>query len=231
MTESNDPWDFRCPPFGNARMAPATMPGVGGAAHRASGKIGLQITLQHARRSTTSSRLAMTKPSEFINGTCQRFLFGPKGDIEGALIKQKDSQVQVTFAADNGEAFANATGAGKRVRIRAVPDHSPKSASAVHRVYRFECFADISGQAIEPPKAHSGKTKIDGVVAALHFARHGQPNGVILESGEFIHLRPEGMVRTGLEIGSEVRAVGELRMTQLGTPLLQARRVNHIAME
>ena len=172
----------------------------------------------------------MTKPTEFINGTCQRFLFSPKGAIEGALIKQKDTLVQVNVAAGHGAAFASAAGAGKRVRMRAVPDRSPKSANAAHPVYRFECFADISGLAVEPPKAHSGKAKIDGIVAALHFARHGQPNGVILESGEFIHLRPEGMVRTGLEVGSEVRAVGELRMTQLGTPLLEARSVNRIAI-
>ena len=170
----------------------------------------------------------MTKPTEFINGTCQRFLFSPKGAIEGALIKQKDTLVQVTFGPDQGAAFANAAGVGKRVRILAVPDHSPKTANGVHPVYRFESFADISGQGVDLPKAHSGKAKVDGIVVALHFARHGQPNGVMLESGEFIHLRPEGMARTGLEVGSEVRATGELRMTQLGTPLLEAHRVNRI---
>ena len=63
---------------------------------------------------------------------------------------------------------------------------------------------------------------------AWHFARHGEPNGVILGTGEFIHLRPHGMVAAGLDVGSKVNAVGELRMTVLGTRMLEARRVNRV---
>ena len=51
---------------------------------------------------------------------------------------------------------------------------------------------------------------------------------MILETGEFIHLRPQGMVAAGLDIGSKVNAVGELRMTVLGTRMLEAHRVNRV---
>jgi hypothetical protein len=73
-----------------------------------------------------------------------------------------------------------------------------------------------------------GPVVLKGVVAALHYARHGQPNGVVLESGDFIHLRPRGMEQLGLQVGAEVVAHGELRMTVLGTKLLEARELNRV---
>jgi len=91
-------------------------------------------------------------------------------------------------------------------------------------------LAQVTGQAIEDPDVEPGETAIKGLVQAWHFARHGEPNGVILETGEFIHLRPHGMVAAGLDIGSKVNAVGELRMTVLGTRMLEARRVNRVEL-
>ena len=114
------------------------------------------------------------------------------------------------------------------LRVLAVPDHSPKAAEGAHPVFKFESFADVAGQAIKAPDGEPGETTIKGVVQAWHFARHGEPNGVILETGEFIHLRPHGMVAAGLDIGSKVNAVGELRMTVLGTRMLEAHRVNRV---
>ena len=70
-----------------------------------------------------------------------------------------------------------------------------------------------------------------GLVARIHYAKHGQPNGVVLESGEFIHLRPHGMAAVGLGVGSKVSARGELRMTVLGTRMLEARHANGYDIE
>lgn len=129
---------------------------------------------------------------------------------------------------DKGAALSQVTGPGRNLRVLAMPDHSPKTAQGAHPVFKFESFADVSGQAIEVPEAKPGWTTIKGMVGSWHFARHGEPNGVILETGEFIHLRPSGMALAGLDIGSKVNAVGELRMTILGTRMLEARRVNRI---
>ncbi len=108
----------------------------------------------------------------------------------------------------------------------AVPDHSPKTAAGAHAVFKFESFADVAGQTIAGPDAGSGQATIKGIVKAWHFARHGEPNGVILGNGDFIHLRPHGMAAAGLDIGSKVTAVGDLRMTAIGTRMLEAHRVN-----
>lgn len=136
--------------------------------------------------------------------------------------------VQVSVPPDKGAALTQTTGPGRQLRVLAVPDRSPKTAEASHPVFKFESFADVAGQAIKLPDAELGQTTIKGVVASWHFALHGEPNGVILETGEFIHLRPHGMVSAGLDIGSKVNAVGELRMTVLGTRMLEASRVNCI---
>ncbi|MFM9915150.1 MAG: hypothetical protein ACKVOX_05010 [Rhizobacter sp.] len=60
-------------------------------------------------------------------------------------------------------------------------DRSPKTAAAAHAVYTFESLADVGGRAIELSDADRAATTIRGVVASRHHARHGEPNGVILE--------------------------------------------------
>ena len=173
----------------------------------------------------------MAKIPELISGVCRQWLFSPKGEIEGVLLAIKGAVVQVSVNPAAGLVLTRATALGKRLRLLATADHSPKTAHAAHPVYKFNSFADAAGQAIEAPGADPAKAVLKGVVAALHFARHGEPNGVVLESGEFIHLRPHGMALLGLGVGAEVRAVGELRLTALGQPMLEARQVNRIVID
>ena len=173
----------------------------------------------------------MAKHSEFINGVCQQLLFSPRGGIEGALLKVKGALLQISVPPETGAVLARTTGPAKRLRVLALADHSPRTADGAHPVYRFESFADAAGQPIEPADADADNITLKGVVAALHFARHGQPNGVILESGEFIHLRPHGMALAGLGIGSRVNALGSVRNTLLGTRMLEARQVNRIQID
>jgi hypothetical protein len=71
-------------------------------------------------------------------------------------------------------------------------------------------------------------SKVSSVVCSNPY---GEPNGIILESGEFIHIRPGGMKKLKLKLGSKVSAHGELRMTVLGTPLIEAREVNRVTLE
>jgi hypothetical protein len=172
----------------------------------------------------------MSKHAKFINGVCQQLLFSPKGDIEGVLVREDGAVVQVSMSAETGAIFARVSCAGSRVSVIAEPDHSPKTKDGQHPVYQFESFADAAGRAIEPPEGDSALTAIHGVVATLHFARHGQPNGVVLETGEFIHLRPSGMAQIDLDVGAAVNAVGDVRVTLLGNRLLDAHKVNGIEL-
>jgi hypothetical protein len=169
--------------------------------------------------------------TELLNGTCQDILFSPKGGIEGLLLKVGGETVQVSMPPHLGSAILSKTGPGKRVRLLGRVDDSPKAHAAVHPVYVFEALADGKGQPVEWPVGDEGAVSMRGKVARIHFAKHGEPNGVVLESGEFIHLRPHGMSAIGAEVGSEVSAHGELRMTVLGTRMLEAAHANGYDIE
>jgi hypothetical protein len=164
--------------------------------------------------------------AEFLTGVCQQLLFSPKGDVAGALVTRKGKVVQLTFEPETGAVFTRRCSPGQRVRVLAVVDHSRKATGGAHPVYAFRSFADASGHARKHADVDGRETTITGTVAALHFARHGQPNGVVLRTGEYLHLRPAGMKECGLAVGARVTAVGEVHMTVLGTRMLEASRVN-----
>jgi len=168
----------------------------------------------------------MTHDAVFINGTCRQLLFSPQGDIEGVIVIENGKSVQVSMTPETGGVFARVATPGCWVSVLAHADRSPKTAAGSHPVYRFAAFADGKGKALAPADKDAESTTIKGVVASLHFARHGQPNGVMLETGEFIHLRPQAMARAALRIGDRVSAVGDARWTVLGNRLLEARRIN-----
>ena len=164
---------------------------------------------------------------ESLSGQLQQLLFSPKGGIEGLLLKVGAKSVQVSMEPATVDARALAAAVGKSIEVTASADHSPKTKDGLHPVYKLEGIAKIAGKAVKAGDAHA----VRGVVATLHYARHGEPNGVILESGEFIHTRPPGMKKLKLEVGSKVVAHGEMRMTVLGTPLIEAHEVNRVTLE
>ena len=45
-------------------------------------------------------------------------------------------------------------------------------------------------------------------MARLNFTRHGEPNGVVLDTGDFVHLKPHGLRAAGLGVGDRVTAAG-----------------------
>jgi hypothetical protein len=166
--------------------------------------------------------------TEILSGTLQQLLFSPKGSIEGLLVKLGSKSIQVSMEHATADASALAEAVGKPVEVSASADHSPKTKEGVHPVYKLDVITEIAGKAV---RSNGDAHPISGVVATIHYAKHGEPNGVILESGEFIHTRPPGMKKLKLDVGSKVVARGELRMTVLGTPLIEAREVNRVTIE
>jgi hypothetical protein len=163
-----------------------------------------------------------------LGGILQQLLFSPKGEIEGLLIKVGAKSVQISMHHVTVDARALADAVGESIDVAVSPAHSPKTKKGVHAVHKLDAITRIAGKAV---KFNGNAPSISGVVANIHFAKRGEPNGVILESGEFIHTRPSGMKKLKLDVGSNVVAHGERRMTVLGTPLIEAREVNRVAIE
>lgn len=165
---------------------------------------------------------------EILSGRLQQLLFSPKGGIEGLLLTVKSKTLQVSMKQEEAPATALHQALGKAIELRASRDHSPKTRHGAHPVYKLRGITKIAGAAAAES---DGAPAVHGVVAAIHFSKHGHPNGVILSSGEFIHTRPPGMKKLKLKVGSKVTAHGELRMTILGTSLLEALEVNRVSLD
>jgi len=166
--------------------------------------------------------------AETVAGRLQQLLFSPKGGIEGMLIKLDSTLVQVSIERHTADVSALSEAVGKPIAVKASADHSPKTKQGAHPVYELVSITKLAGKAIKSAK---GAQPVRGVVATIHYAKHGEPNGVILESGEFIHTRPHGMKKLKLDIGSKVIAHGESRVTVLGTALIEAETVNRVTLE
>jgi hypothetical protein len=164
---------------------------------------------------------------ETLSGELQQVLFSPKGGIEGLLMKVGWTSIQMSMDPATVDVAALANAVGKPIEAEGSPDHSPKTKDCMHPVYKLNSITKIGGKALKPDGACH---LVSGVVASVHFAKHGEPNGVILGSGEFIHTRPRGMKQLKLEVGSKVVANGEIRMTVLGTPLIEAHEVNRVTL-
>jgi hypothetical protein len=139
-----------------------------------------------------------------------------------------DETLQISMPSTAADAETLSRAVGQNIQVKAAADESPKTKHGAHPVYKLDAIIKIAGKAFKPSAEHE---RIKGVVAAIHYAKHGEPNGVILESGEFIHTRPHGMKKLKLKVGSKVTASGEVRMTVLGTSLIEAHEVNRVSIE
>jgi hypothetical protein len=166
--------------------------------------------------------------AETLSGQLQQLLFSPKGEIEGLLMKVGSKSIQLSMDPATADASTFAGAVGKTIEAQGSADRSPKTKDGVHPVYKLEVITKIGGKALKP---NGAEHPISGVVASVHYAKHGEPNGVILESGEFIHTRPAGMKKLKLEVGSKVVALGDMRMTVLGTALIEAHEVNRVTLD
>jgi hypothetical protein len=166
--------------------------------------------------------------SERLTGRLQQLLFSPKGGIEGVMLIVDSRIVQVSMRHDEADAKTLQQAVGEPIELKASADHSPKARGGTHAVYKLHAVYTLGGKSVRPKE---GTPAISGLVASIHYAKHGEPNGVVLESGEFIHTRAPGMKKLKLELGARVTAKGELRMTVLGTPLMEAHQVNRVTLE
>ena len=166
--------------------------------------------------------------TETLSGQLQQLLFSPKGGIEGLLVMVGSKSIQISMEPDAADTKALTEAVGKPIEAKGSAGHSPKTKDGAHPVYKLDVITKIAGKTV---KSNGDAAPISGVVVAIHYAKHGEPNGVVLESGEFIHTRPHGMKKLKLDVGSKVVAHGEVRMIVLGTPLIEAHEVNRVTLE
>jgi hypothetical protein len=144
---------------------------------------------------------------ETVRGVVEAYNFSPKGEVEGLLVRAAGGRVQVNLP----KGAADPPPVGRAVELTVEPeDGGPKHARPAHPVYR----------------AAAGPDAVVGTVARLNYTRHGEPNGVVLDTGDFVHLKPHGMRAAGLAVGDRVTAAGTVRPLATGGRAVDADEVN-----
>jgi translation initiation factor IF-1 len=186
----------------------------------------------HAHRSAAPSRSSKAPAqlqehdTESFQGILEEFNFGAKGGIEGFLLHSDGQTVQVNVTPDVG--FAVVRGIGQQVEAKVEPEPAfARRAKGDHPVYRLVTLIGPDGKTLIHSSAGTlDMVTVQGTVKRINFARDGAPNGVILESGEFIYLKPEGMKRMELKQGDQVTVEGTAATMPLGQQVIEAKTVN-----
>lgn len=161
---------------------------------------------------------------ETVRGVVLANNMSPRGCIERVLVKQGDRTIQINFPPKVIALAPVASGQSIAIQVKPEPD-SEKHSRAAHAVYQAAPFNEDSESTPGEP------VEVEGIVARLNFTRHGEPNGVVLDNGDFLHLKPDGMKRTGLLVGQRAVATGKARPMQGGHRVIEAQAVKSLAID
>ena len=161
-----------------------------------------------------------------VQGRFQHLIYSPKGAIEGVLISTDGVPTQ--FVTDPHDAAVAAQladlRAGQTLVIEGTEQGPSPKGEADHSVYAFERLASVDGKA---PTTNRAARDASGIVVRFNYAKHGAANGVVLDSGDFVHTRPDGLDKLGLKIGDKVEAEGAAMPLVTGTGrVIEALSVN-----
>jgi hypothetical protein len=146
----------------------------------------------------------------------------PKGFYEGFLLKSGKNVVQVNLPKEHLHSFADGWASDGEISVE-VEAEEPWGSPA-HKVFRLVRVVD-NGVRQADKNRHSPR-KFSGRIERLNYALHGEVNGGILESGDFLHLKPEGAQAVGLEVGMAVEARGTTKPMPGGRFVIEADEVN-----
>ncbi len=169
-----------------------------------------------------------SKQEEAVKGKFQHLIFSPKGFIEGVLLEVEREPTQIVFERHDEASSLDfeALKKGQNLVVRAKRQGPSLKGESQHPVFGYVRLVSIDGR--KPIKRIAAKgAAFTGVVTRFNYARHGEPNGVVLDNGDFIHTKPHGLAGLKLEVGDKVSADGEARPLKVGGGrVVEAMRVN-----
>jgi hypothetical protein len=150
-------------------------------------------------------------------GSFTQLIYSPRGSVEGFLLKVGDDPVQ--FVLDKHDEHAAALVAtlapGQQLIVTCEPTPPSAKGEGDHPVHALEKLVSIDGAV--PRKVKPGSLGYTGLVARFNYAKHGAPNGYVLDSGDFIHVKPDGFARLKLRVGDRVKADGDAHFLATGS--------------
>ena len=144
-----------------------------------------------------------------IEGTLSQFNYSPKGGYEALIVTTKKGTVQVNFEPDQAGVLVGTLKAGGKVSLKAETLHEHDDAA--HPVCQLKSIK-VSGKAVKL----TPQIQVKGTVQRLNYTLHGEVNGVVLDTGDFVHFKPHGARALSLKVGQVLRAGGQTRPMLFG---------------
>jgi hypothetical protein len=196
----------------------------------------LLLAVSATASSAEAEREKKAPELESLSGSVEWFNHSPKGAYDSLMLKSGDKLVQVNFPPGAAADVAKAVPVGDSIRVvaeaeEAKGDHAVFKAQSITDAKGVKM--DLRGlEPAEPgkPKPKPGKPKpgepkglkpkpqepeetqamerIAGKITRLNYARHGEVNGAVLESGDFVHLGPKVSQELKLAVGQELAVEG-----------------------
>jgi hypothetical protein len=168
--------------------------------------------------------------STALRGTVVSFNLSPKGVPEGILLQLADNGaiVQINFDPEVAGQITVVAADGQLLNVDATT--ADAHADAAHPVFDLLSLSDASGKKLFVTEGSpEPDVSVRGKVVRLNHARRGEVNGGILDSGEFVHLKPHGVKAIGgLCVGQIVEVRGEVRSGWSGHRVIEVHSANGI---
>ncbi len=166
-------------------------------------------------------RLLLASPSFNMKktGIIEALNVSPKGFYEGFLLRAGKKLVQINLPKHEVARAENSLEVGKKITVELEAEKA--HGEPQHEVFRF------IGTGFE----EQGSKPFSGIVERLNYALHGAVNGGILESGDFLHVKPEGARALKLAIGMQVEGRGRTKPMVDGHWVIEAEMVNGVKIQ
>lgn len=152
-----------------------------------------------------------------IAGTFRHIIYSPHGGVEGFLLKVDDEDVQFVIDKEDENVARVAAGLVTGQQLVVTGEASPPSSKGpgAHAVRVLGKLVSVDGAV--PAKVKAKDVGYSGTIARLNYAKHGAPNGYVLDSGDFVHVKPDGFARLKLKVGDRVKALGDAHFLATGS--------------
>ena len=172
----------------------------------------------------------MAKLAHKRTGTVQSFNVSPKGHYEGLLLRSGDEVLQVNFPGEWSATVAEVATLGSRITVEIEQRETHGHPS--HPVYELIHLDSEEKRNSSLDVANGpGDGHFSGTVERLNYALHGEVNGAILDTGDFLHVKPHGAAALALAVGMKVKGVGSSKPMVGGNRVIEADEVNGIQLE
>ena len=138
--------------------------------------------------------------------------------------------MQINFPQEWGATVADLALPGKTIHAEVEPHE--KDGHGCHPVYQLLSLTnDKQGEFSLCGSTGENNGHFSGKIERLNYALHGEVNGAILDTGDFLHVKPHGAAVLELTVGMKVKGAGPSKPMIGGHRVIEAGEVNGINLE